>query len=591
VSRGRAGHPGCRVLSRPDSFGYRGSLPPCIRAPIAPARRSPFRQTLLATFAALAVAATATAADSPVVTVTQTLPGLNNVSSGGFEPPDVQVAAGPGFVVEMVNLAMRFWRIGPGPAEQLASKRLETFYSSGADRLTDPRIAYDTQTGRWWASISDLDARSIRLAVSDTSDPTGRWTFSAYKAPGCADQPRLGLADGIVVLGADIFKNCEGEGAADGSELWIINKAQLLAGSTSPAATTYGPDAGFMSFAPVQSLSPTATEYVVSVNKPTSRVVHVLAVSGIPPAPVSVTEVATPAINRLGQPPFAGQPSIKGRASPGLDTNDDRLLDSVWQDGKLWFAANGSCVPPGDTLIRSCARIVQLATPAMSVVSDVDLAVAGANVFYPALRPNAKGDLVVVYGESGLNVEPATVVVARAADGTFAQPVVVAESASPYLGGRYGDYFGAAADATDPATVWVAGESGTDIAGGHGWSTYVASVSVTPAGGTPPAVLVAPPPMVRAVAAIGRGGRVVPLRYRPVVDGFRVRAIVTVRSARKHVVFAKTTGTITVHAEQVYSVPWQPAKALRGSFRYCVRSVTSSGSSSPSSCSTVTLHR
>jgi hypothetical protein len=514
------------------------------------------------------------------------------VSSGGFEPPDVQVAAGPGYVVEMVNLAMRFWRTGPGPAEQLASERLETFYGSGADRLTDPRVVYDTQTGRWWASISDLDAKAIRLAVSDTTDPTGHWTFSSVSAPGCADQPRLGLADGIVVLGADIFQNCEGEGAAAaGSELWVLNKAQLLAGSTSPAVTTYGPDAGFASFTPVQSLSPTATEYVVSVNAPTSRVAHVLAVTGIPPAPVTVTEVATPAINRLGRPPFAAQPPSDGRASPGLDPNDDRVLDAVWQNGRLSFSANDGCVPQGDVLIRSCARIVELATAAGTIVSDVDLAVPGANLVYPALRPDGNGDLVVVYTESGTTIEPEIVVVARTADGTFTQPAVVGQSASPYLGYRYGDYFGAAADPTDPATVWVAGEAGTDVAGGRGWSTDVASVAVTPAGAPPPEVIVRPPPPVRAVAGTGRSGTRILLRYDPLIDALGVRAVVIVRSARGNVVFTTTTGNITVHAGQVSSVAWQPAATLRGRFGYCVHTVTPDGSSSASSCSTVTLHR
>jgi len=96
---------------------------------------------------------------------------------------------------------------------------------------------------------------------------------------------------------------------------------------------------------------------------------------------------------------------------------------------------------------------------------------------------------------------------------------------------------------------------------------------------------------VRAVAAVGRGGKLVQLRYRPVVDGLGVRAVVTVRSRRQTIVFRKTTGTITVHAGQAYSVPWQPARALTGTFGYCVRTVTPAGASSPASCSTVTLHR
>jgi hypothetical protein len=96
---------------------------------------------------------------------------------------------------------------------------------------------------------------------------------------------------------------------------------------------------------------------------------------------------------------------------------------------------------------------------------------------------------------------------------------------------------------------------------------------------------------VRAVAAAGRSGRLVQLRYRPVVDGLGVQAVVTVRSQRGTIVFRKTTATITVHAGQAYSVPWQPARALRGAFGYCVRTVAPAGASSPSSCSTVTLHR
>src|SRR4051812_24786158 len=46
--RGRAQHPICGVLGRVDSNRYRRSLRPCSWAPIAPAQRTDFRQTLLA---------------------------------------------------------------------------------------------------------------------------------------------------------------------------------------------------------------------------------------------------------------------------------------------------------------------------------------------------------------------------------------------------------------------------------------------------------------------------------------------------------------------------------------------------------------
>ena len=48
VPPSRAGRPRCGVLSRVDSFGYRRSLRPCLGTAIAPRRRAPTRQTLLA---------------------------------------------------------------------------------------------------------------------------------------------------------------------------------------------------------------------------------------------------------------------------------------------------------------------------------------------------------------------------------------------------------------------------------------------------------------------------------------------------------------------------------------------------------------
>jgi hypothetical protein len=363
----------------------------------------PRRRVLAAALAALVLAGPVAAADSPVATVTQTLSGLNDVGSGGFEPPDVQVAAGPGYVVEMVNLAERVWRTGGGAAAtEVQTQDLGAFFGSGSDRLTDPRIIYDALTGRWFASISDVDAKTIRVAVSTGGDPTAPWTITSYPAPGCADQPRLGLADGTVVLAADIFASCvEGGSRLIGAELWIVNKQELLAGSAQPDFTTYGPDVSFTSFAPVQSLSPTSTEYVVSVDAPRSIVVHLFAVDGIPPAAVTVKQIATPSINRVSRPPPAAQPpTAAGRAQQPIDTNDDRVLESVWERDRLWFSGNTACIPAGDSLIRSCARVVELSTATRTVTTDSDLSQRGAHLFYPAIRPDGAGDLVVVYGES-----------------------------------------------------------------------------------------------------------------------------------------------------------------------------------------------
>lgn len=539
--------------------------------------------------AALVLVASAGAAGGPVATATQTLAGLDDIASGGFEPPDVQVAAGPGFVVELVNLAERTWRTGAGPAVPVQTRPLGTFFGSGSDQLTDPRVAYDALSGRWLASISDIDARSVLLAVSPGSDPTGTWTVTSYSAPGCADQPRLGFTDGTVVVAADIFHDCTESGAEPiGSAIWVVNKQELLAGSTAPDFTTHAPDANISSLAPVQSLSSTSTDYAVSVDRPSSRVVHLYAVDGIPPAAVTVTEIATPSINRLQRPPFAPQPVASGRAQPPIDTNDDRVLDAVWENGRLWFTANTACLPPGDPLFRACARVVELSTANRTVTRDDNLSQPGANLFYPIVRPDGSGNLVIVYGESGLAVNPEVVAVGRMPDGTLTDPIVLAQSAGAYQGDRYGDYFGAARDPEDPGTVWVAGEAGTDILGGRGWATVVSAVSITAAGVTPPPVLAVAAPAVRAVHAAAHRGASVRLVYRALADGIGVRTVVVVR-AKSRVILTKTTARQTVHEGALYEVAWRPAKTLHGTFSYCVHSISASGSPSAQSCSTVTL--
>jgi hypothetical protein len=526
----------------------------------------------------------------PTLTVLQTTSGLNDVSSGGFEPPDVTLAAGPGAVVELVNLAARVWRTDGGTAQQVQTLTLSSLFQTGGDRLTDPRVLFDVSSGRFFASISDVDTNSVVLAVSRSSDPSSGWNVYSFAAAGCADQPRLGVADGIVVLGADVFQSCDQNFSPSlGGELWIVNKQQLVDGATTVSSTTFGPDRQYESLAPVQSLSATSTEYVVALDAPASRVVHLLTVDGVPPAAVRVQEVASPSVSPVTPPPPALQLRTgPGSRQPSIETNDDRVLDSAWENGKLWLSANSGCIPGGDTTLRSCARVIELATATRTVTWDTDVSKSGAYLFYPAIRPDSSGNLVVVYGESSATELPRLVAVGRAPDGSLSTPVTVAQSASQHVGGRYGDYFSAARDPLHPELVWVAGEHGVDVEGVRGWSTTVAAVEVTSAGVAPPAVSGSPLPGLRARASAGRAGGTVRLAYTALDNGSAIRQRVVVRASGA-VVFKATTTAGRLKAEQTYFVLWHPAKRLHGALTWCVRSVSPVGTESPQSCSIVTL--
>ncbi len=523
--------------------------------------------------------------------MTQAFAGMSQSDGGGFAPPDVQVAAGPGFLVEMVNLAVEIWQTSSGPSVPVSTQPLSTLFRSGTDELTDPRLLYDTAAARWFASISDLDTSSVLLAVSDTADPTGSWHVYSFDAGGgCADQPRLGTADGVVVVAADLFTGClDRFSRRVGGELWIVSKADLLAGVDSPAFTTFGPSGAYSSLTPVHSLSPTATEYVVSVDTPASAVVHLLAVDGIPPAAVDVHEVATPSVPLLLAPPTAVEPAVGGGSAPDIATDDDRVLDAVWEQGKLWFSANTACTPKGDKRRRACARITELSTPDGTLTWQTDLGLAGAYVFFPAIRPDASGNLVVVYGESSPSLPPEVAVTARSPDGTIAPPSVVGRSnapaRSPRNGGRWGDYFGAARDPLHPDVIWIAGETGPTEAGSEDWTTVVGS-AVVREGPAPPAVV--PPPRLRALAGNGVAGKPLRLFFVALADGSGVRRQVTVRSGAR-VVFRRTSKPAPLHAQRVYGITWKPSKKLVGRFSFCVRSLAKGRGQSAESCAALRL--
>lgn len=523
--------------------------------------------------------ARALAADA--VTLGTVVPGLEAVDAGLLDPPDVQVAAGPGTVMELTNGAGRIWRTDGGTAQATSSFTLEGFFASGTAnaRIADPRVLYDAASGRWFASAFDVDTNTIMLNVSRTSDPAGGWELYAFPSSTCPDQPRIGVDDEVVVIAADAFTSCgEGEiGFFLGGRMWVVDKADLVAGRRPAAFVAFGPDDRFASLTPVQSLGPSTTEYVVSVDDVSSGVVHLLGITGVPPAAVTRAELGAFPIRELNSPPDAQQPD----GTP-LETNDNRVLDAVWENGRVALAANGTCVPVGGAGPRACARVITLSTtPPHELLQDVDVAPPGADTFYPALRPDSQGNLVVVFGLSSATAFPSLGVLGLSQLGQQTEPTLLASGTAPHRTSRFGDYFGAARDPLDPRRVWVAGELGTST---PGWSTALGAVTVDVTQ-VPPPPADTTAPSVRALAAHGRRGARVRLAYRVSDDSGPTRETVTVRRR------GRTTYTVKTRLAQgpVRTISWRAPRRLPGPFSFCVRAVDAAGNVSSSSCAAIRL--
>ncbi len=474
-----------------------GTLPPIAEVDVntlprsrPDGRASSFKLQMLGSISPTAVgpAALSTVSSSPV-DILSGFDGLNQVQSCTCVPPDVQTAAGPNHIVEMVNLEGEIFS-----KQGVTNKTftLSSFFKTGSDFISDPKVLFDTSSGRWFASTADVTLTRVLVGVSSTSDPTGTWTFYALSAGGLLpDQPIIGVSDDKFVASAnDFFVH-----SFVGAQYWVLNKSQMLTGSPVSFVTS-GANSGFFSIHPVQSLSSTTTQYMVGnivIKKSlATTAVEFFSVTGVPGVSTVTASTTTLTVSALSIPPGAVQPGTTST----LNTGDFRVQDAVWFKGSLWFGLGDACVPGGDTQLRSCVRLTQIdtTTSPATVKQDFDLGANGEYLFYPAVSMDGQGNLALVYGYSSSTIFPSLAVTGQAVGGpagSLAAPQTLKTGSAADTSGRYGDYFGAGLDPANPTIVWVAGEyhsSTTGTCGSFGscWSTFIGSITL--AGSIPVAI-------------------------------------------------------------------------------------------------------
>ena len=398
----------------------------------------------------------------------------------GCTPPDGAVGAGPNHVFSMVNTAgIIYTKTGTLVRSTFG---LDSFFGVPGASLSDPQVSFDVGSGRWFASIININTNQILVAVSTSNDPTG--TFNLYAisdGTNLPDQPVAGTNDDKYVVSVNDF-NSAGTRFL-GVHYFVVNKADLVAGATAHIASS-AQDPNMFSLHPAQHLSSSTTFYLVTdctgscVSSPTSQTntETVISLTGVPPGTVTVSSssfsIATSVIGPNAQQ--AGTTTL-------LVTNDNRVESVVWESNSLWAGWNDACVPSGDSATRTCLRLVQATTSGSTATKaqDFDFAARGAYYFYPAVTSHL-GQLAVSFGTSSSSVFPSAIVTGRASSdpvNTLQAPVTVKAGSAPDTSTRYGDYFGAATDPTPTAssTFWLESEYRKDSTF-QNWNTVISQV-------------------------------------------------------------------------------------------------------------------
>jgi hypothetical protein len=401
------------------------------------------------------------------------------------------------------------------------------------DFTSDPKCYYDVNTNRWFVTILQLGVEpasgdftgdsSLMIAVSTSGDPTG--TFNIFSIdttndgtdgtpshPDCpcfGDQPLIGAdANGFYVTTNEfpVF-----DAGFNGANVYAMSKTALAAGSAGTVVALHEPT---LAEGQAYSIQPATTppgaayatthngtEYFLSALEFTGGLDNRIALWAL--TNTASLNSATPAVQMrvdivhsevYGAPPVVRQrpgptplrsllksnlaPDALGvepsaEPIPRLNSNDDRMNQTVFVNGTIWGALNTVVKTPGGALRSGIAWFA--VTPKFgpfrgSMAHQGYVAIAGANAMFPAVAVNQSGQALVAYSVAGRSVFPSAAYSRIGKSGT-GRPNLVFRGIGPADGftgyepldpgdagvERWGDY--SAAVAGPDGGIWFATET------------------------------------------------------------------------------------------------------------------------------------
>ena len=458
----------------------------------------------------------------PDPVITTQFPGITQDEACPCEPPDPWIAASPTHVVQTTNGLVRIYNRS---GSTLLSMPTWALFAVPVDRLdSDPRILWDQVHGRWLGVVTtfrgDFSASGLRLAVSETADPTAGWiVYPIEYGPGIPDYPGISSSSARIVLTSDDF----GVDLSFLGPTWIemdwsniVAGTALYIGGVSYRSNPGDPPPGFAHFRPAIMLSaavntPVLYENVVD-DDPTPAVdFHAVPayfeIGGTAHAP-SIPNNVDVDLRDLGIAEFTLPPiPVQPGAVQIVGAVDERPTDAVYRGGNVWFTATADSVD-GAAAHWDMARWTQVLTTANGLAptgaSDFVVSASGTHYLMPGVGINGRGSAIMaVTAMDPTAMYPTTLVGGMMAGSGLSPLVEIETSPAAYGGDRWGDFLGVAADPSGAGSVWLAHE----LSDANGkWRTSVVRIV---SDGTPPG---APGPFAQKPVIPSTLGATVPIQ-------------------------------------------------------------------------------
>ena len=403
----------------------------------------------------------------------------NNGNQFSLEPPDQGLCTNGSVVMENVNTAVQVYTATGSPllAQPVAESQFFLFppeltrpspLAGGGPPfgpfVSDPKCYYDTDTGRWFHTILEIDTdpatggftnhAAEEVAVSATSDPAGDWYLYEFDAtdndhPNCpcfGDQPLIGAdANGFYVSTAEYSLSLfTGGKGFNGPQVYGFSKGALEAGTGSVTGVHFSnlnfgtPTGCYLSGTLQPATSPSGvyntgnrgTEFLMQSHDTVPcnprgtenpSVIQGLTVWALTNTSALASNLALQltatnlASQSYGKPvPQTQQdgPRPLGDSlhapNPQPTANDDRLNQVVYAAGKLWAAVN-TIVAPGrrDGVAWFIVNPgVSHGSVTASMANQGYVAAAAAFLSFPSIGVNSAGSGVMTFSLMGPNYFP-----------------------------------------------------------------------------------------------------------------------------------------------------------------------------------------
>jgi len=411
----------------------------------------------------------------------------------GWIPADPQIAVSKTHIVQVTNSDIAFFS-KTGTKQFQQGMGPNSFFSGvGAGNFTfDPKVFFDAGSGRFFVVCLDEDdtakTSAFLIAVSDDSDPNGKWTKykvdNKYKKDAVEawlDYEGWGFNKDTVVATGNMFTF--GGGYAGLVRAFVFKKSEMLAGQTLNVVPFDDPGTFTIQVAKMDDkISP----YVFGCSldgSNSSSAIRVYAwrkIAATPGYEMVFTSISVPDFSFVGTPPSAG--------GAFLSSLSGRLVDATYRTGSLLTCHTTRAMTGANRSQLSWYEFRPGSWPASgspTLFQSGDVALPGNNwAFIPGINKNSLGDISMIFTRSSDSIIADVMGVARKATdpkGQMGIPFQMASSDAAYqMSGRWGDYVSTCVDPSDDTTFW--GNTMKSNSTG-GWGTSIVKWKVSTGGG------------------------------------------------------------------------------------------------------------